>query len=42
MKQEFKPGSFSRHNSTVLKHVPVDNEPSKVECKIEVKFIFVQ
>ncbi len=41
MKQEFK-RSFSRHNSTVLKHVPVDDERSKVEYKIEVKFILVQ
>jgi len=41
MKQEFK-RSFSRHNSTVLKHVPVDDERSKVKYKIEVKFILVQ
>ena len=32
-----KPGCYTSHNSTVLKHVKVDGEPSKVEYRIEVK-----
>ena len=32
-----KPKSYTSHDSTVLKYVKIDGEPSKVEYRIEVK-----